>query len=185
MSTPDIKMKKLTSLYAFAALLPAAAALGGFDEFSYVPMCAEACGRNFWPLMLDCSDPMDGHAGHNHGNMTDNTPMTSAACLAGNEPYLTSLAWCIHVKCEIEQPDVRASTIEDFWEKAATQDPASNMPKWTFGEAVRQVREPPTRVWQSGEVLNYTALWNETIWEAQVKTLSNVNYHIYIGRQYA
>src|SRR5690606_33639493 len=130
------------------------------------PMCAEACGRCFWSATLECSDPHSGHGHMSHANMTDNTPMTSSECLSTNEPYLTSLAWCFHVKCQMEQKDVRASLIEEFWEKSSTQDPASFPAKWTFGEALAQVRTPPTRVLQRGEILNYTALWNESIWAA-------------------
>jgi hypothetical protein len=174
---------KFSSIFSFASLLPAAFALNGFDDHAYNPMCAEACGRCFWAATLDCSDTHSGHVGH--GNMSDNTPMTSSECLSNNEPYLTSLAWCFHVKCQQERKDVPASLLETFWEASSTQDPVSFPAKWSFGGALAQVKTPPTRVLQSKEILNYTALWNETIWAANVRTLTTVRYESELEQFYA
>jgi hypothetical protein len=161
---------KVVSLLSLAALLPARTyCLAGFGFLYYRPLCAHGCGRVFWSNLLTCS--MDPNAPMPH-DMTDNTMMTESWCLAKDTSYLISLAYCISKKCDT---DVLPSEIEIFWEKEVTQD-KKNPPKWSYGQALAQVSTPPTRVLGSQDILNYTALWNDTVWKAQVATLRSVSH---------
>lgn len=47
-------------------------------------------------------------------------------------------------------------------------------PKWTYAQALQNVAQPPTRVLGSDDVLNFTALANNSVWSLQANTLHSV-----------
>ena len=97
--------------------------------------------------------------------------MTSPQCFASDSAYLTTLAWCINTKCA---PDhIPAWKLELFWAQQSTSDPTV-APKWTYAQALESVTQPPTRVLASSDVLNYTALANDSVWALQATTLQSV-----------
>lgn len=148
-------------------LLPAFALTGFNDpQTNYDPLCAHACQRALGTNMLECSDMMN----MNHDMMAISS-MTFPACFASDTPYLTSMAYCISIKCTEEH--AATSKIDNFWERKITGDP--NTPaKWTYAEALKQVTEPPTRVLGSTETLAFTALANESVYFLQAITLDSV-----------
>ena len=113
--------------------------LAGIDGFTfYDPYCGHGCFRSFSPFMLECSTTISP-GGH---TTADEAAHMLALCRASNFPYLSSIAWCMHLYCT---PDVRPSKIEKFWQTQITGD-AKVLPKWSFGEVMANITEPPTMV---------------------------------------
>ncbi|KAF6787314.1 ferric-chelate reductase, partial [Colletotrichum musicola] len=110
--------------------------LTGIDSFENKPFCATACYGSLSSYRLDCSevhgDPDDHHA----------HVMTSPECRADNAPFLTSLAWCIHSKCEEVGEHLSTSEIEEFWERTAGGDSAVQ-PRWSYRQALANIFEAP------------------------------------------
>ncbi|KAJ4345626.1 uncharacterized protein N0V89_011760 [Didymosphaeria variabile] len=144
--------------------------LAGISGFTfYNPYCGHGCFRSFSPYTLSCSADVSpgGHttaadAAHN-----------LAVCRASNFPYLSSIAWCMHLYC----PDsVQASTIEKFWETQITGD-VKVVPKWSYGEVLANVTEPTMMAgsmdmgMESNNELNMTMLTTYETWEATWETL--------------
>jgi hypothetical protein len=166
---PQATMRLWPTSYLAWLFLPwSAYALTGFndEQTNYDPLCAHACQRVLGTAMLSCSDVMD--MGH---DMMAISPMTSATCYASDEPYLTSMAWCIHIKCA--EDHIRTSKIDSFWERKITGD-AKTEAKWSYAEALQHVFEPPKKVLGAHETLNFTALANDTIYTVQADTLQSV-----------
>lgn len=78
--------------------------LTGFPANSYDPVCATACLRCLYTMMLDCS-----HEGAMIGMVQ---LMTSTECYAANHAYLTSVAWCARTKCEDVDP---SPVLMEYW----------------------------------------------------------------------
>jgi hypothetical protein len=157
-----------SSIFALTCLLLSGPvlALSGLYERPYDPVCAFGCQRAVSANMLSCSHAMPAsHA------MMDNTPMTSPQCFAEDTSYLTTLAWCLNIKCAPDK--VPAWKLELFWAQQTTSSPAVP-PKWTYGQALDQVTQPPIRVLGSLDVLNYTALANDSVWSLQATTMESV-----------
>lgn len=164
------------------ALLPAlAVALSGINDkyTDYDPLCAHACLRVFTSPMLSCSDMSNMDM-----DMMALSMYTWPECFANDDNYLKSMAYCMHTRCPpknlpLEQRRWFANDrISDaklvwFWENRMTGNP-SVIPKWTYGEALARVTEPPTRVLDPSDTLNYTALANDTAWTVQAGTLWSV-----------
>ncbi|KAL1860650.1 hypothetical protein VTK73DRAFT_7224 [Phialemonium thermophilum] len=174
-----MKRMSLRAAATASTLLWGRAVLGGglvgFGLQPYDPTCAYACDRSFSMLMLDCSTPMDMSGGMEM-DMDGGSPIISPRCRAGNTPWLTSMAWCVHTQCASH--DVLASDIEAFWAAQVTEDP-SVPPKWDFGAALAQAtKNPPTKVLAaSAEWLNHTALVNPDVY------LSHYNAMVAVQRE--
>ncbi|KAK4158915.1 putative ferric reductase transmembrane component [Cladorrhinum sp. PSN259] len=161
-----------------AALLlqanPVFSDLVGFGLHPFKSYCTSSCQ---WPLLsyrLDCTDP--------------NIPAgflgwvpTSPECKANDTAYLTTLAWCLHVKCGKEQ---RISELEYFWETQTTKDytdlknlSLKQLPaKWTYTETLLHISEPPSQELGPPEttILNFTALVPESSFILQMNTAFGV-----------
>ncbi|RFU76500.1 ferric-chelate reductase fre2 [Trichoderma arundinaceum] len=139
--------------------------LAGINGFTfYDPFCAHGCFRSFAGFTLPCS-AIVSPGGH---TTADTTAHNLAECRATNIPYLSSIAWCIHLYCP---EDVRASTIERFWETEITGD-INIIPVWSYGETIANITQPPTKVAKGKDtVLNMTMITTYDDWEAAQVTL--------------
>lgn len=140
--------------------------LAGIDGFTfYNPFCAHGCFRAFASYTLPCSTIISA-GGH---TTADSAAHDLALCRATNFPYLSSIGWCIHSFCP---RNVRASTIEKFWETQITGN-VQIKPEWSYGEVIANITTPPTVVATPGEdlVLNMTMITTYNYWETTQDTL--------------
>lgn len=142
-----------------AALAAHAAAISykfpGYGFSWYAPACTNACWSVLSGATLSCSK-MD-HSGDMGDDMMS---MTSPECQAGDSALLTSVAYCIAQNCPEE---VTPAQREDYWRMRMLDATGTVRAKWTYGEAVGQVKEPPTVEFNksSMDVLNQTVLVNK------------------------
>jgi len=145
------------------ALLPApTVAFIGHGIVMYDLSCGFACSDAFSGFMLDCSDHHHVSSEHSHGGSGPTTP----ECRGDNTPWLTTLAYCIDSTCEASVP---AWKKEKYWLEQSTGSPAV-APKWSFAEALAQVKEVPTREVGEDEMLNFTALASHESWQTNKLT---------------
>ena len=140
--------------------------LTGLPANSYDPVCATACLRSFYTMILSCSA-----GGQTIGMVTQ---PTSTECYAENTAFLTSIAWCTHVQCEERKPP--ADLLEYWWDMQITGQKtagARTVPaKWTYGQALAQVTEEPTmHLKMTDTLLNTTSLVPLHKWHAQYNVL--------------
>ena len=147
-----------------------ATALAGFEGDQYFPLCAHGCLRACSAPMLTCSTPDEPTTGMMSLNM-----MTKPSCFATNDPYLSSLAYCVSQECA----PFRYSSLqlETFWSEKATGD-AMVPPKISYSDALAMVTEPPTKflVSRMTSLLNETMLANQSTMALQKSTLYSVGY---------
>jgi hypothetical protein len=128
--------------------------LAGIAGFTfYDPYCGHGCFRSFSVLKLDCSSDIMG-GGHTTGNEAAHH---LAICRASNFPYLSSIAWCMHLYCP---KDVLHSKIEHFWETQITGD-VKVLPQWSYGEVLANITDPPTMLANASDMtmtLNMTMI---------------------------
>ncbi|KAF6833311.1 ferric reductase transmembrane component 4 [Colletotrichum plurivorum] len=139
--------------------------LAGIDGFTfYDPFCAHGCFRSFSPFPLSCSTTISA-GGH---TTADDAAHNLALCRSSDFPYLSSIAWCIHLYCP---EDVPASKIETFWETQITGD-VKILPQWSYGEVMANITQPPTEVVMNmSMVLNKTMLTTYDDWDTTQATL--------------
>ncbi|KAF6834202.1 ferric-chelate reductase [Colletotrichum musicola] len=139
--------------------------LAGIDGFTfYDPFCAHGCFRSFSPFHLSCSTTISA-GGH---TTADDAAHNLALCRSSDFPYLSSIAWCIHLYCP---EDVPASKIETFWETQITGD-VKILPQWSYGEVMANITQPPTEVIMNmSMVLNKTMLTTYDNWDTTQATL--------------
>ncbi|PGH11880.1 hypothetical protein AJ80_06945 [Polytolypa hystricis UAMH7299] len=139
--------------------------LAGINGFTfYDPYCGHGCFRSFSPFKLACSASVSP-GGHTTGTEAAHN---LAMCRASNFPYLSSIAWCMHLYCS---DDVRASKIETFWETGITGD-INILPVWSFGEVMANITEPPTMIAKNQSmILDMTMLTTQETWEVTWTTL--------------
>ncbi|KAI0444282.1 ferric-chelate reductase [Xylaria telfairii] len=165
---------KLLSLIALTLVSSAAATgpvpvsrsgLAGINGFTfYNPYCGHGCFRSFAGFRLPCSTIISA-GGH---TTADEAAHQLAECRASNFPYLSSIAWCMHLYCP---DDVRASTTEAFWETEITGD-VQIRPIWSYGEVMANITKPPTIVLADTDaVLNMTVLTTYENWKITQETL--------------
>ncbi|KAF2672133.1 hypothetical protein BT63DRAFT_445999 [Microthyrium microscopicum] len=97
-------------------------------------------------------------------------PITPPKCFASNPPFLSTLAWCVKTKCSGEE----VWKIEKWWHQhAATPKifPTPPVPKLTYQESLASIKEPPTKVLASENILiNQTMLFNNQKYVLNVHT---------------
>lgn len=125
----------------------------------YDPVCAYACLDTVKGWTLDCPD--DNMGGMDMAMEMD-MDSPSPECLTTNDPFLQTLAWCVHTHC----PGVRNSTLEQWWEmNVAGKLDVQPIPKYSIQEAIsRVVSSPPATVVSSDATLNVTSLVDEYSW---------------------
>ena len=140
------------------------AGIAGF--YFYNPYCGHGCFRSFSPFTLTCSNAIS--AG---GRTTaDQTAHDLALCRASDFPYLSSIAWCMHIYCS---SDIDAALRETFWQTEITGD-IKILPIWSYGEVMANITEPPTMVANTSDktlVLNMTMITTQKTFEETWTTL--------------
>jgi hypothetical protein len=99
---------------------------------------------------------------------------TLTECYAEDTAYLTSVAWCTHVKCQDVRPP--ADLLEYRWDMQITGQKTAGAraipAKWTYGQALTEVTKPPTFQLNAQDTgLNATALVSPDVWQAQYNVL--------------
>ncbi|KXJ88977.1 hypothetical protein Micbo1qcDRAFT_13730 [Microdochium bolleyi] len=195
---------RLTSKPLLAALVlgPAsgwAQLLIGYGYMPYDPLCAESCLRSFSSLGLNCEavasttpppsqngstmpDHGDGHGGHSKRH--DMAP-TTPACFASNEPFLTSVAWCMSVHCP-EQEGVTDAAIQKHWEYWITGTKGAVKPKWSYAQALAAVNPAPPKVQltRADMMLNETSLVPPGTYLAQWNVMGGVQHESVVESTY-
>jgi len=143
-------------------------ALVGFGLYTYDPMCGEVCLRSFQGYMLGCSVMAHDGGGHMMGMAS-----TSPQCYGNDSAYLSSVAYCMSVKCL--EWDIKPSKRESFWEEQVTGHP-DIPPKWSYAEALANANPlPPTyQLTKNDTSLNFTSIVNPATYLAQWNVLSAV-----------
>ncbi|KAK0741572.1 hypothetical protein B0T18DRAFT_440770 [Schizothecium vesticola] len=147
----------LVAVSLLAGTAQCAKGIVGFGTHPYDLPCAHACQRSITSFKLSCSHDME-EEGHSHGPYA----MTPPSCRAQDEPYLSTLAWCMHVKCS----DVKTSQLQAFWKKSGTEDPPVAA-MWDYPTALASSSEPSVALTEDTAVLNFTAIANEDTYLAQ------------------
>ncbi|CAI6332360.1 unnamed protein product [Periconia digitata] len=154
---------------AFLAFTGTASAMIGYGIEMYKPNCAFACRNSMSSVMLSCSD-MDMAGGHHgHGGAMP----TSPECYAEDEPWLTSLAYCINETCD---DTVAPWVLEKYWFDQCTGDKTGVQPKWTYQQSLEQLQNksaPTKKIGDLGEhdILDSTMLYDDFLWESFRGTL--------------
>lgn len=86
-------------------------------------------------------------------------------CIAENIAFLSTLAYCINSTCPAD--GVPTWKIEQYWADQATGDPLVPA-RWTYGATLANITQVPDKTWETGQVLNYTALISPSDYEFQV-----------------
>ncbi|KAH6974255.1 ferric reductase like transmembrane component-domain-containing protein [Ilyonectria sp. MPI-CAGE-AT-0026] len=104
--------------------------LAGYGLTRYSPPCAYAC-QNSVPVMVDCPEFKDLTA----KQLAKASP--SPQCLANDTSYLTTMAWCIHERCD----SIKLWDIDEFWgtNLIEGQNDDGVILRYTYQEAVQQV----------------------------------------------
>lgn len=123
--------------------------MGGANQ---QPYCARACRTVLGTANLTCSHMM--HVG-DHMMMR-----TGANCYAGDDAFLTSLAYCFDTQCDGKVP---LWQLEQLWLDTATGAPGLPA-KWGYQIARSHVNGTPHMAWMSGHTLDMTMVVPETMW---------------------
>jgi len=151
----------------------------GLGQEQYAPVtCAYSCRNSISGWMLDCPDAEHHHGGGGGMMMAH----TSPACFASNDPFLTSLAWCIKTHC----PDtIPISLLERYWEmNVAGRKDDQPLPKYSYQDALARITTPPTEVHNSSFVLNQTELVSEFFYSMVYGSLEGIEINISLCNQY-
>ncbi|KAI1410486.1 ferric reductase like transmembrane component-domain-containing protein [Hypoxylon sp. FL1857] len=171
----------LVSVLPLAALVSAGRDTGrpghgliGYGIEMYIPVCAYACQHSFSSNLMVCTDEASfsdsGMGGMDMSSSQDGTTlpqnvsaMPSSTCHAESEPFLTSVAWCIHMKCN----DTLVWKIEKWWQSYVVgNQPTDPPPGLSYGAALASVTSPPNVTCMSGQILNEMSLADETLYTA-------------------
>ncbi|KAJ6444494.1 EVI5-like protein [Purpureocillium lavendulum] len=143
----------LTCLWADPPALAEADRLEGYGASSYEPLCAYVC-HTAVPSQVECPE----FAAMTPEERAEAFP--GPKCLAADESYLTSIAWCISKRCQ--NGTTMPSAIQEFWETKLIygQDEPGVVLKFpTYFEALSRVNTtagPPLPKSPDETVLNRT-----------------------------
>lgn len=132
--------------------------LPGFGFSWYDPSCAFACYNALSGAPLQCTAE-DHSGGHSHGSGP-----TSPDCRANDEPFLTTLAYCMKEHCD--DAGVSVWRRERFWNDHVTGG-ENVLPRWDYSEALALIDDPPVIKFNSSEVLNRSVLLPEASYSMQ------------------
>jgi hypothetical protein len=135
----------------------------------YNPNCAFACRGLFASALLECSSHDHASGAHSHHSPGP----TSAACYAGDTPFLTTVANCINMTCT----DIEPWKLEKYWAEQITKD-VTVVPKWSLHETLTHMAnmEPPTQQLGKNLVLNFTAAFDQRAWDRTRGTMNAFEY---------
>ncbi|KAK6956571.1 hypothetical protein Daesc_001849 [Daldinia eschscholtzii] len=163
--------------------------LVGYGIEMYIPVCAYACQYSFATNSLECTDEASfdnsGMGGMHMGSSADGidlqnvSAMPSSTCRAESEPFLTSVAWCIHEKCDGEL----IWKIEKWWQSYVVgNSPSDPPPSLSYGAALALVPSQPNITCSSGQILNQTCLVNEALYHSEYVSI-DVNQNVEIQHE--
>ncbi|KAH8811243.1 ferric reductase like transmembrane component-domain-containing protein [Xylogone sp. PMI_703] len=117
---------------------PFQGALNGFPVNPYDPFCAMSSLRSLHSLLLSCSS-----MGDTVGMMTMTTTST---CWAEITPYLTSLAWCMHIKCaeynitnsKLDPPTIQLTPTDTWLNDTSLVSPLVYQEQWNVLTSVQR-----------------------------------------------
>ncbi|CAE6466152.1 unnamed protein product [Rhizoctonia solani] len=129
--------------------------------------CGETCNGVIDAYDLACSPDTKQH----HGTSSD-----LAVCQAESQPYLSTVAWCIHSRCT----SATDKDIQHYWSWVQ----GNRQVTWPSYESVLPTSEPPL-VSEDMEILNTTVrITDETYW-AEYETQMTFSYierwHVRVG----
>ena len=141
----------------------------GLGSDAGFPICAVACARTLAQNSLVCSS-VDSYSTLGLNSHVVTTP----ECYAGDTFYLTTLAYCLRIRCEYAK--LKTSQLEEWWEGATPVEPATAVngkkvlatPKWGYFESLDKIEKTPTQVVMPGQALNFTALVDDTAYRFQL-----------------
>jgi predicted ferric reductase len=135
----------------------------GLGLTRYNPVCAAACTTGVQTAPLSCT--LKGQTFRYQMSY----PNTPPSCFASNEPYLTTNAYCIQTHCQGEE----IAVLEHFWKtKITLNNNRPPFPKWTYQEALAQIKGTPRVVVSPWQPLNETSILDEAGWKIYRDTLS-------------
>jgi hypothetical protein len=139
--------------------------LVGYGIHIYGPACAFACRGVLEPYRLNCST--------SHDNSTEF--QTSPECLASNDAFLISLAFCIDARCTREHK----WTIDKFWEVDAIGDKVNQpSPKYSFQTAlgITAAQPQPAVILEETKSLDIPSLVGDQEWKVVYSSMRTMTY---------
>lgn len=138
----------------------------GYGITLYEPACAHACFDSI-AYTTNCTNDMTiarfvkpQVAGPRRSDQNSSTADEAPFCNAEYEPYLQTLAWCIHQQCKNET----ALRLEKFWwEEGPGKDNSSIE---TYSQVWGRVRNVGKPIIKEHSMLNYTATVPYSSWKA-------------------
>ena len=138
----------------------------GYGIQMFQPPCAYACRDTVSSWPLDC--PGADMSGMDMDGMGMSQP--DPECLATNDAYLQTLAWCMSTHCIGIDP----ATLEGYWQlNVAGRQDVQPSPKESYQQALAKVTFPPTTVINSSDTLNVTSLVDEKSYVANYNADAN------------
>ncbi|EAW19858.1 putative ferric-chelate reductase (Fre2) [Aspergillus fischeri NRRL 181] len=137
----------------------------GYGISMYKPVCAYACRASI-TNPLNCGTAVEHEIDTDMSRTTMNTP--SPSCYANNDPFLQTLAYCMHTHCT----DVSVSVLEHYWElNVAGRQQHQPSPKESYQEALESLARPPTIILNTSAVLDIASLVEEETYLSNYNTL--------------
>jgi hypothetical protein len=121
------------------------------------------------------ADGHDPHAGHG----APASVVTKASCRANDSAFLTTLAYCINIRCT----SVPVKDIEHYWIDQASGDPHTT-PKWNYVTTLQNVNGTPNDTYASGRTINTTMLVSEKSYNIQIKWLPTKEHNSHLMYKY-
>ena len=140
----------------------------GYGIDMYKPTCAYACRSSAPTSPIHCPDDTMGDMpdmpGMDMGGMSG-SESASPACLVQSVPFLQTVAWCLHTRCNDSDADV--STLENFWKlNMAGRDTVQPLPTLSYQQAFLSITEPPNATLGENETLEHAVLVPYESWLA-------------------
>jgi hypothetical protein len=136
--------------------ISAAANVGlvGYGRTIFDPLCCYSCLSSLWGLQLSCTPPQ----------LPNQQRGSDPLCHATNQPYLSSLAYCIEIRCAAE--NVSTNAAKQCWSNVAGDGLAVSTLEDNFPST------PPTSELAYNAIsLNETSLVNENFYQDSRSTI--------------
>lgn len=151
----------------------------GYGINMYNPICASACGRAA-PMYLYCADGVSSSGGgmsmiaiNDTTNVTA-TESPSAECMANNIPYLQTVAYCIHERCD---GSVTPPERELWWYRYVVGIMADQpAPSMTYQESLSSIPTAPNQTLPADSPLVSPVLLNQESYVAMANIMKNFQW---------
>lgn len=130
------------------------------------PPCASGCRGASPRTFIDCGlGETVSSGGHHGGGSTTVQYIVTPECMAVHEPWLKTVAYCIHTHCG----KIDNSTLEFYWQTELVSRHEEPKPMWSYGESLHRAIDEgiPTETLDTTAehaVLNTTVLVDEDAW---------------------